>query len=75
MENYADRAANPNRNEGNSLAAGIKHSPDDMIVQLINEILNQNEGARDGAVLDQPRRKSNRKALLADIALGITLHM
>ena len=47
------RAANPSRNEGNSLAAGIKHSScDDVIVQLIGEILDQNEGSRDRTVLD-----------------------
>ena len=44
------RVANPSGNEGNSLAAGIKHSPDDVIVQLIGEILDQNKGSRDGAV-------------------------
>ena len=59
--NYADRAANPSRNEGNSLAAAIKHSPGDVIVQLIAAILNQNGGSRDGAVLDQPRSKSKGK--------------
>ena len=48
------RAANPSRNEGNSLAAGIKHTLDDVIVQLMGEILDQNEGSRDGAVFDQP---------------------
>ena len=33
------RAANPNWNEGNSLAAEIKHSPHNVIVQLLGEIL------------------------------------
>ena len=55
------RAANPSRNESKSLAAGIKHSPDDVIVQLVGEILDQNEGSRDGAVLAQPRNKSKGK--------------
>ena len=55
------RAANLSRNEGNSLAAGMKHSPDDVIVQLMGEILDQNEGLRDGAVFDQPRSKSKGK--------------
>ena len=41
-ENYADRAAKPSRNEGNSLAARIEHSPVDVIVLLIGKILNQN---------------------------------
>ena len=50
------RAANPSRNEGNSLAAEIKHSPDDdVIVQLICESL------RGGAVRDQPSNKSKGK--------------
>ena len=34
-------AADPSRNEGNSLAAGKKHSPADVIVQSIGEILDQ----------------------------------
>ena len=56
------RAANQSRNEGNSLAAGIKHFlDDDVIVQLIDEILDQNEGSRDGAVLDKPSCKSKGK--------------
>ena len=66
MENYADRAANPSRNEGNSLVGGIKHSPDYVIVQLIGEILDQNEGSRDGAVLYQPRSKSKGKIKAAN---------
>ena len=61
------RAANPSRNDtesqdesqGNSLAAGIKHSPDD--VQLIGESLDQNKGSNDGAVLDQPCNNSKRE--------------
>ena len=53
------RAANPSRNEYKSLAAGIKHSLDDVIVQLIGEILDQKEGSRDG--VDQPRNKSKGK--------------
>ena len=64
-ENYADKAANPSRNEGNSLN-GIKYSPDDVIVQLIGEILNQNEGSRDGAVLEQPRSKLKGKRKAAN---------
>ena len=36
------RAANSSRNEGNSLAAGIEHSPDYVMVQLIGESLDQN---------------------------------
>ena len=55
------RVANPSRDKGNSLAAGIKYSPDDVIVQLIGEIHDQNEGSRDGAVLDQPCNKSKGK--------------
>ena len=66
MENYADRAANPSRNEGNSLAGGIKHCPDYVIVQLIGEILDQTEGSRDGAVLDQQRSKSKGKIKAAN---------
>ena len=46
------RATNPSRNKGNSLAAGIEHSPDGLIVQLIDESLDQNEGSTDGAILD-----------------------
>ena len=58
------RAANTSWNDtesqddsqGNRLAAGIKHSPDD--VQLIGESLDENEGSTDGAVINQPRNKS-----------------
>ena len=53
------RVANPSRNGVNSLAAGIKHSPDDLIVHLMGKILNHNEGLRDG--VDQPRNKSKGK--------------
>ena len=61
MENYADRAVNPSQNEGNSLAAGIKHSPDDVIVQLIGEILDQNKGLRDRTLLYLISHAVNRK--------------
>ena len=37
-----------------------------MIVQLIDEILDQNDGSRDGAVLDQPRSKSKGKRKAAN---------
>ena len=54
------RTMNPGRyntdnSQGNSLVAGIEHAPDD--VQLIGKILEQNKGATDRAVLDQPRNK------------------
>ena len=66
------RAANPFQNgterqddtPGNRLAAGIKHSPDD--VQLIGESLDQNKGLKEGTVLDQPRNKSKRKRKAAN---------
>ena len=66
------RAVNPFRNDtesqddspGNSLAAGIKHSHDD--VQLIGESLDQNKGSKDRAVLDQPRNESKRKRKAAN---------
>ena len=52
------KAANPSRNEGNTLVTGIKHSPDNVIVEFMGEILDQNEGSGDGAVLGQPCNKS-----------------
>ena len=66
-------AANTSRNDtasqddsqGNCLAAGIKHSPDD--VQLIGESLDQNEGSTDRAVLNQPHNKSKRKRKAANL--------
>ena len=37
-----------------------------MIVQLIGKILDQNEGLRDGAILDQPHSKSKGKMKVAN---------
>ena len=48
------------------MAGGITHCVDYMIVQLIGKILDQNEGSRDGAVLNQPRSKSKGKIKAAN---------
>ena len=52
LENYfvrtmLTRAVNPSWNEGNSLEAGVEHSPDDVIIQLIGKSLDQNKGSID----------------------------
>ncbi len=54
------KAAKPSRNfaerqsdsQDNSLAAGIEHSP----AQLIGENLDQNKRSTDGTVLDHPQK-------------------
>lgn len=51
-----DDTENQDDSQGNCLAAGIEHSPDDL--QLIGESLYQKKGSTDGTVLHQPRNKS-----------------